>query len=118
MHFSSLAWNKKWGQTLSKELEYGTVLQSLLGGLAESNDIADIHLAVQGKLSEVSSQLLQWKSETYHKGIIGIKESKKAEEGFSKGQKPWAKKFDDCKYFRYLILRKMPSEGASLCSNN
>ena len=64
-------------------------------GLSESNEIADVHLAIHGKISEVSSQVLKWKAETYHRGIIGIKEAKKAEEGFSKAQKPWAKKFDD-----------------------
>lgn len=73
------------------------MLQSLIDGLAESNDMADIHLAIQGKVSEVSSQMAAWKSQTYHKGIIGIKEAKKAEEGFNKSQKPWAKKFDDSK---------------------
>ena len=64
--------------------------------------MADVHFALHGKISEVSSQVLKWKADTYHKGIIGIKEVKKAEEGFSKAQKPWAKKFDDS---RCLINR-------------
>jgi len=89
------AWNKKWNQTFSKELEYGTVQQSLLKGLSESDEVADMHLAVCGKISEVSSQVLKWKADTYHRGIIGIKEAKKAEERFSKAQKPWAKKYSD-----------------------
>ena len=57
-----------------------------------------MHLCVQGKVSEVSHQIQNWKAESYHKGIMGLKETKKAEEGFSKAQKPWAKKHDDSKF--------------------
>ncbi|XP_065070318.1 protein kinase C and casein kinase substrate in neurons protein 1-like [Rhopilema esculentum] len=57
--------------------------------------MADIHLAIQGKVFEVSQQIQVWKAESYHKGIIGLKETKKVDEGFIKAQKPWAKKYED-----------------------
>ncbi|XP_065057789.1 protein kinase C and casein kinase substrate in neurons protein 2-like [Rhopilema esculentum] len=89
------AWKKKWLQSFSKGLEYGSVLQSVVNGLQESEEMADIHLAIQGKVFEVSQQIQVWKAESYHKGIIGLKETKKVDEGFIKAQKPWAKKYED-----------------------
>ncbi len=67
-------------------------------GLNESEEIAELHLAMQGKVAEVSNQVQEWRNENYHKNIMGLKEAKKSEEGFGKAQKPWAKKYYDSEY--------------------
>eukprot|EP00794_Sanderia_malayensis_P000137 gene137-749_t len=89
------AWNKKWLTSLSKGLEYGSLLHSVRSGISESNGVAEIHLAMQGKVAEVSTNIQNWRAENYHKGIMGLKEAKKSDEGFAKGQKPWAKRYND-----------------------
>ena len=91
------AWNKKWSDTFSKGGEYGSLLGALKDGLEESTEIANVHVAVQSKLFETVQHIQDWKSDSYHKGIMGWKETKKCDEGFSKAHKPWLKKYDDSK---------------------
>jgi hypothetical protein len=54
--------------------------------LHEADSIADIHLAIKDKLlNDVQAEIKRWKSENYHKGMLGqCKESKTLEDEFKK----------------------------------
>ena len=62
---------------------------------SEAEQVAQIHVDLQQKmLNQVYNSVSTWKTSNYHKSILSWKETKNAEEGFSKAQKPWAKKYD------------------------
>ena len=84
---------------INKGTEFGSLKQSWLSMCSEADQLAQIHLEIQrGLTSTVQQNVLSWKSASYHKAIINWKQTKNAEEGFAKGQKPWAKKYDAGKF--------------------
>jgi len=52
-------------------------------------------------INNVHNSISTWKSENYHKSLLSWKETKQAEDGFSKAQKPWAKKHDEGEFENY-----------------
>lgn len=90
-------WSKKWEELVTKGPEYGTVEVGWKSSLQESVKIADMHMEISQKLSdEIAEGLQSWKNGHYHKSLVHLKETKRAEEGFSSSQKPWAKKLLKC----------------------
>lgn len=86
-------WSKKWEELVAKGPEYGSTEVGWKAGLQESIKIADMHMAISQHISDKVVEGMQaWKNTHYHKSIVHLKESKRAEEGFSTSQKPWAKK--------------------------
>eukprot|EP01137_Pigoraptor_chileana_P029954 Opistho-2@15902 len=86
------AWAKKNDKYLEKSPEFGTLKDAWRAMLTEAESIAEIHFAVsQRVVSEVEANINNWKSEKFHKSILHFKEVRKAEEGFEKAQKAWAK---------------------------
>lgn len=62
---------------------------------SEANQIAQIHLNFQERLTNtVQHNVSAWKAKNYQKAIMKYRQTKTAEESFSRGQKPWAKKYD------------------------
>jgi len=88
------AWTKKWNDNFDKGPEYGSNKATLKGALDEADQIADVHLAVKDRLlSDIQSQIKDWKNDNYKKQIVGTcKEAKTFEEDFRKAQKPWGKR--------------------------
>ena len=75
--------------------EYGSLKQSWLQVCSEADHVAQIHLEIQERLiKSVQESVASWKTANYQKAIFNWKQTKKAEEGFAKAQKPWAKKFN------------------------
>lgn len=69
-------------------------------------------------MGEDYEKLKNWQREAYHKQMIGgFKETKEADDGFRKAQKPWAKKlkevcFKACWFFLLVtkqLLQNKPS---------
>ena len=90
-------WSKKWEEVISKGPEYGSVEVGWKTSLQESVKIADIHVETSQKLSdEIVEGLQAWKNSHYHKHIVHLKETKRAEDGFSSSQKPWEKRLAKC----------------------
>lgn len=88
-------WSKKWNDLVGKGPEYGTVKSSWLNITNEADQLAEIHNELQIRLvNQVHGNVQKWKSANYHKSLLSWKETKTAEEGFSKAQKPWAKRHD------------------------
>ncbi|MGH0170295.1 UNVERIFIED_CONTAM: hypothetical protein FKN15_058905 [Acipenser sinensis] len=65
--------------------------------MTEAEKVSELHLEVKGLLmSEDFEKVKNWQKEAFHKQMIGgFKETKEAEDGFRKAQKPWAKKLKE-----------------------
>lgn len=101
-------WSKKWKDLITKSTEYGSVKVSWLNITNEADQLAEIHNELQVRVGQVNGGVQQWKSSNYHKALLSWKETKTAEEGFSKAQKPWAKRNDEvlkCKRAYYQACK-------------
>lgn len=91
--FKLKAWSKKWEECVRSGPEYGTMEAAMLGAVTEAESRAEIHMHCRDKLiDEVHESIKKWKNENYHKGIFQWKETKEADDGFTRAQKPWAKR--------------------------
>lgn len=86
-------WSKKWEECIKNSPEYGTMEGAMRGTVSEAESRAEIHMLCRDKLlGEVHESIKKWKNENYHKGIFQWKETKEADDGFARAQKPWAKR--------------------------
>lgn len=90
-------WSKKWDDLVVKGPEYGSLEVGWKANLRESIKIADMHMQISQSISdEIVEGVLLWKNNHFHKSIVHLKETKRAEDGFSSSQKPWSKKLFKC----------------------
>lgn len=86
-------WARKWDDLVSKGPEYGTLEVGWKATLKEAVKLADIHVEIHRKIQdEIIESIQSWKSQNYHKSLMHLKETKKADDGFARAQKPWAKR--------------------------
>ncbi|XP_023651294.1 protein kinase C and casein kinase substrate in neurons protein 2 isoform X4 [Paramormyrops kingsleyae] len=90
-------WGKRWRQLIEKGPQYGTLERAWTAVMTEAEKVSDLHMEVKTSLmSEDFEKIKNWQKEAYHKQMIGgFKETKEAEDGFRKAQKPWAKKLKE-----------------------
>ncbi|XP_018616152.1 protein kinase C and casein kinase substrate in neurons protein 1 isoform X2 [Scleropages formosus] len=90
-------WSKRWRQLIEKGPQYGTVERAWLAVMTEADKVSELHQEVKnGLLNEDIEKVRNWQKDSYHKQMMGgFKETKEAEEGFKKAQKPWAKKLKE-----------------------
>ncbi|KAJ1165462.1 hypothetical protein NDU88_005890 [Pleurodeles waltl] len=90
-------WSKRWKQMVEKGPQYGTVEKAWHALMTEAEKVSDLHLNIKHSLmSEDFEKIKNWQKETFHKQMIGgFKETKEADDGFRKAQKPWAKKLKE-----------------------
>ncbi|XP_071974853.1 protein kinase C and casein kinase substrate in neurons protein 3 isoform X1 [Engystomops pustulosus] len=103
-------WSRKWKTNLEKGPQYGTLEKAWQAFLNAADALSEIHTELRNHLwDEDSGKMRDWQKEAYHKQMIGgFRETKEAEEGFSKAQKPWVKKLKDVETAkkRYHAARK------------
>lgn len=65
--------------------------------MTEAEKVSDLHMEIKGVLmAEDFEKVKNWQKDAYHKQMIGgFKETKEAEDGYRKAQKPWAKKLKE-----------------------
>ena len=65
--------------------------------MTEADKVSELHQEVKNNLlNEDLEKVKNWQKDAYHKQIMGgFKETKGAEDGFRKAQKPWAKKMKE-----------------------
>ncbi|XP_015278468.1 PREDICTED: protein kinase C and casein kinase substrate in neurons protein 2 isoform X2 [Gekko japonicus] len=90
-------WAKRWKQLVEKGPQYGTAEKAWQAFMLEAEKVSELHLDVKGALmNEDFEKIKNWQKEAFHKQMMaGFKETKEAEDGFRKAQKPWAKKLKE-----------------------
>lgn len=65
--------------------------------MSEAERVSELHLEVKASLmNDDFEKIKNWQKEAFHKQMMGgFKETKEAEDGFRKAQKPWAKKLKE-----------------------
>lgn len=91
--------------------QYGTLERAWVALMTEAEKVSDLHQEVKNNLlNEDLEKVKNWQKEVYHKQMMGgFKETKEAEEGFRKAQKPWAKQLKEVRRpsFGTLSILKM-----------
>lgn len=77
--------------------------------MTEADKVSELHQEVKNSLlNEDLEKVKNWQKDAYHKQIMGgFKETKEAEDGFRKAQKPWAKKMKE------VPVRALPGMGVA-----
>ncbi|XP_033845245.1 protein kinase C and casein kinase substrate in neurons protein 2 isoform X2 [Periophthalmus magnuspinnatus] len=90
-------WGKRWRQLIDKGPQYGTLERAWSALCTEAEKVSELHMEVKAALmGEDYEKLKNWQRDAYHKQMIGgFKETKEADDGFRKAQKPWAKKLKE-----------------------
>ncbi|XP_035506144.1 protein kinase C and casein kinase substrate in neurons protein 2 isoform X4 [Scophthalmus maximus] len=90
-------WGKRWRQLVEKGPQYGTLERAWTALCTEAEKVSELHMEVKAALmGEDYEKLKNWQKDSYHKQMIGgFKETKEADDGFRKAQKPWAKKLKE-----------------------
>lgn len=117
-------WSKRWRQLVDKGPQYGTVERAWMGVMTEAEKVSELHQEVKNNLiNDDFEKVKNWQKDLYHKQMMGgFKETKEAEEGFKKAQKPWAKKLKEleaakksyhmaCKEEKLASTREANSKG-------
>jgi len=90
-------WSKKWEDLVTKGPEYGSLEVGWRANLNEAVKVAEIRMEISQRIiDEIVESILSWKNSHFHKSLVHLKESKRAEEGFSTAQRPWSKKLFKC----------------------
>lgn len=124
-------WSKRWRQLVERGPQYGTLERAWLAMMTEAEKVSELHQEVKNNLlNEDLEKVKNWQKDSYHKQMMGsFKETKEAEEGFRKAQKPWAKKLKEmeaakksyhmaCKEEKIASTREANSKGeASVTSD-
>lgn len=124
-------WSKRWRQLVERGPQYGTLERAWVALMTEAEKVSELHQEVKNNLlNEDLEKVKNWQKEAYHKQMMGgFKETKEAEEGFRKAQKPWAKKLKEletakkayhmaCKEEKIASTREANSKGeASVTSD-
>ncbi|KAA0712609.1 Protein kinase C and casein kinase substrate in neurons protein 1 [Triplophysa tibetana] len=90
-------WSKRWRQLVERGPQYGSLEGAWLAVMTEAEKVSELHQDVKNNLlNEDLEKVKNWQKDSYHKQMMGgFKETKEAEEGFRKAQKPWAKKLKE-----------------------
>nr|KAF6341778.1 protein kinase C and casein kinase substrate in neurons 1 [Myotis myotis] len=116
-------WAKRWRQLIEKGPQYGSLERAWGAIMTEADKVSELHQEVKNNLlNEDLEKVKNWQKDAYHKQIMGgFKETKEAEDGFRKAQKPWVKKMKEleaakkayhlaCKEEKLAVTREMNSK--------
>ncbi|KAM9394507.1 protein kinase C and casein kinase substrate in neurons protein 3 [Pholidichthys leucotaenia] len=104
-------WSHKWRPVVDSSPLYGSLLKAWTCFLSSTDRLASLHGSIcRSLVSEDGDRIRTWQKDSFTKKLFGgFKESQDMETGFSRAQKPWAKrlkKLDKARRAYHKMSRK------------